>query len=846
MPRAQYTDLRALLQLLDPVPLEVSSLPKRVDTLKERLDQQTPSLPARRAVLNLDARLLPTRALRFDHMRLFDMRQFFRHYLQSTALMSRAHTGMAHYVDNPTDGEFAKVQSGKYKGELVLASDFVWYKHNGSKAPTIGRVVFVGKDFRSEAVASGLGEGIKLSIQPVSIRDRLPDILWQSIDAAPKVAHNKYEIFLVENEPAMIIPESALVRREASVFIDYSYVTARSTGCPTSRKYICRRIVSLNPPTIRDIALSHPHRAELEIDHYGRDKILQMLHGDNKRVVCFPYTAFIDAFGLYRNMYWPTTGVYAQFTFLNEHDRKRRMNVLPITLGPFGAKWEDIVASLVHLTDLETGIDMTLDSGDEVTICAPILAYIGDMPQQQNNAGCKSQNAEFFCRSCLISKDEGDNIRFDIVSNGRYHYEMKHAREEAKSLAAREWQNKFQKLGLADSESPLTTILTPALCMPLAFPGDAAHSEFKGIAKQILTVLFNDVIKPTFHDDFSREFASTSTPPHWPALQNIKKYADLINIAVAAGHEPVNTEGRTSATPQPSSRARRASPLRRVTSDDDRSATPEDRVGETPDPMFGEEEDAYVGGKRIKALAKKTLTPNSHTIVHFPESIAEYASARNVTTWSGEDRHAVAKGEVMKTNHRHACDTLMAFELQRQSTYLALYGSFACADLTFSDVLRSVDDKCPTLFQHLKTGAQIDEIPDIDVDYQTIEPDDKHRNAAVQGRIKPKGAIMQDDLLSVIRPGSLPVDHTVSFGLANFIRVRENKLRKIVGIFTHVRIKTLRLFAVVELADRDFTSQGITEPELNQNIARDPILHSPVFTMTGSRTIVGLPAVDGA
>jgi hypothetical protein len=38
MPRARYTDLRALLQLLDPVPSEVSSLLKRVDTLKERLD----------------------------------------------------------------------------------------------------------------------------------------------------------------------------------------------------------------------------------------------------------------------------------------------------------------------------------------------------------------------------------------------------------------------------------------------------------------------------------------------------------------------------------------------------------------------------------------------------------------------------------------------------------------------------------------------------------------------------------------------------------------------------------------------------------------------------------------
>ncbi|KAF1934858.1 hypothetical protein EJ02DRAFT_362794, partial [Clathrospora elynae] len=211
---------------------------------------------------------------------------------------------------------------------------------------------------------------------------------------------------------------------------------------------------------------------------------MQNLCGNKKRVQSFPYTAFIDAFGLYCNMYRPTTGYYLQFAFLNKSDRKRQINVFPITLGPFGAKWGDIVAALVHLRDLEFGIDIQLDTGKVVTVCAPCLAYVGNMPQQQNNAGCKSQNAKFFCRSCLIGPKDKGNIRYDVVANGRYHYEMKQ----------NNWVDVFSKIGLADEESPLTTILTPALCTPLAFPGNGAHSEFKGIAKQILYVLFTNII----------------------------------------------------------------------------------------------------------------------------------------------------------------------------------------------------------------------------------------------------------------------------------------------------------------------------------------------------------------
>jgi hypothetical protein len=100
-------------------------------------------------------------------------------------------------------------------------------------------------------------------------------------------------------------------------------------------------------------------------------------------VYYFPYIIFIDKFSLYYNMHKPTKGIYVQPAHLDETDRKRQINILPLTLGPFRAAWEDIVKAL------EQGVQVTLDDGTNIIICAPCLADIGDMPQQQANASVR-------------------------------------------------------------------------------------------------------------------------------------------------------------------------------------------------------------------------------------------------------------------------------------------------------------------------------------------------------------------------------------------------------------------------------------------------------------------------
>ncbi|KAF1935145.1 hypothetical protein EJ02DRAFT_297469, partial [Clathrospora elynae] len=79
---------------------------------------------------------------------------------------------------------------------------------------------------------------------------------------------------------------------------------------------------------------------------------------------------------------------------------------------------------------------------------------------------------------------------------------------------------------------------------------------------------------------------------------------------------------------------------------------------------------------RIETLRRKKFTPNVHTICHVVDTVKEFGSARNVTTWSGEDRHKTFKDEIMRTNHQKPSVTLIKREQRRQTIRLILAGAF--------------------------------------------------------------------------------------------------------------------------------------------------------------------------
>ena len=206
-----------------------------------------------------------------------------------------------------------------------------------------------------------------------------------------------------------------------------------------------------------------------------------------------PYTIFIDGFGVYRNNYRSLTGIYAQFAFLNAFDRNRNINVFPITLGPYGALWKDVVTSLTHLTQLDAGVELILDDGRCLILFTPSIYYLSDIPEQIQNSGCRSARAVRFCRSCRITKSQGGDLLFDTVIEGRYHFEMLRIRAEAEKKAMRPCLEQLFEEGLADEQTPLV-LLTPALDLNNTRPADSGHLKLKGVSSKALSLLFSDII----------------------------------------------------------------------------------------------------------------------------------------------------------------------------------------------------------------------------------------------------------------------------------------------------------------------------------------------------------------
>lgn len=78
------------------------------------------------------------------------------------------------------------------------------------------------------------------------------------------------------------------------------------------------------------------------------------------------------------------------------------------------------------------------------------MQYVGDMVQQQWNAGFLGARAKLGCRSCFISDSDGrGDLEYDIVDYGRYHYQTLALRKEIHRLPkGRQREALGSKLGM--------------------------------------------------------------------------------------------------------------------------------------------------------------------------------------------------------------------------------------------------------------------------------------------------------------------------------------------------------------------------------------------------------------
>jgi len=212
-------------------------------------------------------------------------------------------------------------------------------------------------------------------------------------------------------------------------------------------------------------------------------------------------------------------GFYQIPAGLNFKDRARRANVLPITLGPHGSNFDDVVDAMKQLKRLDKGIIVEIN-GVRTLMCVFTLCYLGDMPQQQANSGMKTQRAARGCRLCFVHEDERGDLAYDTKALGRYHYQVIAMRKEMLSRRTkREREIYAAKWGMNIDSSPLVAI-SPALDIIMTRPGDPAHSEYNGLGRLMHEILIQAVLTTQALKSYVRTLRMFPFPKGWGRLQS--------------------------------------------------------------------------------------------------------------------------------------------------------------------------------------------------------------------------------------------------------------------------------------------------------------------------------------
>ena len=532
--RRQYSSLVEVLQLMKDI-TDIKRLPKSVSTLTKSSTSQLPLIPQRRKKVALNPEKLPSIAesAKFDYgnsppqawVYWFDPIALISAILSSPKITANMHFGMAEFVDQPTEfwhsmswASSVRSTSGQFAhypdGSLIFPSDFVEYR---CKAPGCtcngasthkGRIWAVGKDYTFQAAKQG---GVTLLIQSlINATQARQD--FDNGNLSIPIADE--EIILREDSFDRVL-EDDIFARIPDVFMDYNFETGipNARNLPVSCKRI-RRVANTKTKTIRPACLSYPPRAELELQAYGRN----FFTSSNKNFTSVPMLCFADGFGLYRNTYRSLMGIYMALASMNLRQRSRQANVFSLTIGPHGSDFGDVITSVSGLSQLDKGVELVLD-GKKTLLCAYILAFTGDMPQQQDNSGFKRQSATLGCRNCIIDQKNRGNLDFDTLHKGRYHHHTMQLRAYGRTLSASKYKSLCTTWGLAEKLTPLVK-LTPALDIIRSRPADPAHSEYSGMAKQAQLLLVEAILTPEAQGQYAAELRRFPFPPGWGRLQS--------------------------------------------------------------------------------------------------------------------------------------------------------------------------------------------------------------------------------------------------------------------------------------------------------------------------------------
>ena len=531
--RSQYSSLYEILQMLGPHP-ELAKLPESLRTLKNHTKGNLPLLQLMKRSIPLIPEKLPTSAetkkaaesgnmVPTENLYFFEPATLFRTFLSSD-LMKKMHVGMAEFVDTPSElwhsnswAASVRTTSGQYahypNGKPLFPSDFLWYRCLDTACTEIhlGRALAVGVERRSRSLLNGQ---VVIKVQQARQSKDLSDAV-KALMQPP--LHNQEVVLLFRD--FLYLPESSIIVQECvQLLYTFGDKKVKSREDFPNHFFVRRLIDDWDAPEeVQLLCHTAPVRAELELRHYTRNHFVTAFDQSSK-CISVPLLTFIDGFGLYRNSYRSLMGMYLIFAALSFRERARRANVLPLTLGPHGSNFGDVVNALGSLASLEEGLILNIN-GEDTLVCAFTLCFIGDMPQQQENAGFKSQRATLGCRFCFVQDVQRGDLDYDTTVNGRYHHQVVQMRKEMDALLKTDKAKYAQKWGLSP-EAPALIKLSPALDVILTRPADPAHSEFNGLAKQMHTLLLRSILTTIAGKEYAAQLRQFPFPTGYSRLQS--------------------------------------------------------------------------------------------------------------------------------------------------------------------------------------------------------------------------------------------------------------------------------------------------------------------------------------
>ena len=528
--RRSYNGLLEILRLLDHS--EIRRLPQKLSTLLTWSRSRIPLAPIIKTKISVKPGKQPTgiRKPKVASLYHFDLRTMVSTLLSTTNISKTTHFGMANIVDAPFElwhspcwGSSIRMCSNDYlrynNGLPIFPSDFVEYRCQDSpclcrkqdgKSAHLGRVIFFGRDRRANSASMDT---------PLLIIQRATDLSDPRLQRATNFGTiTWYHSDLVLWEDLRDMVQTCNIIKHVPDIQVARYLN--KPWAPDSR-WAVRFVFNLSRSMFRPIAQMSALRAELEIEAFGRSYLESMLR---ENVTSFPLLIFIDDFGLYRNMYRSLTGIYAVSAGLSARDRQKSINAHCITLGPHGSDFNDVFSSIRDsIVAVDRGCLLNIN-GHNRRVWAPIVAFLGDMKQQQASAGFLGARANVCCRFCDADLDTRTDLSRDLSKYGRYHHQTVQLRRDA--LTLRTMKERLDRLSLNGLSAEASTLqsITPALDIIMSRPMDPAHSEYYGLVRRLYVVLCDAILTKKALSQLTRALQKFQFPRGWGRIQSLETH----------------------------------------------------------------------------------------------------------------------------------------------------------------------------------------------------------------------------------------------------------------------------------------------------------------------------------